>query len=84
MNDRQFQEPLNESPPIEREPTQSLANASAEGCHQGNWGSTQDSEWKARLWNLQQCICELLIKNQQLRDSLACATNHRFPASGDE
>ena len=27
----------------------------------------QEEEWRQRLRSLQECICELLIKNQQLR-----------------
>jgi hypothetical protein len=34
-----------------------------------------EKEWEGHLRNLQQCICELLIKNQQLRVSLMSATN---------
>jgi hypothetical protein len=30
-------------------------------------------EWQERLRNLQQCVCELLIKNQQLRMRLELA-----------
>lgn len=30
-----------------------------------DWG--QEEEWRHRLHCLQECICELLIKNQQLR-----------------
>lgn len=30
-----------------------------------DWG--QEEEWGRRLHSLQECICELLLKNQQLR-----------------
>jgi hypothetical protein len=39
---------------------------------QPNW--ELEEEWQDRLRSLQQWICELLIKNQQLRMSLALAT----------
>lgn len=32
-------------------------------------------EWQDRLRSLEQCICELLIKNQQLRAALESATS---------
>jgi hypothetical protein len=39
---------------------------------QTNWDL--EKEWQERLRSLQQWICELLLKNQQLRMSLALAT----------
>jgi hypothetical protein len=38
----------------------------------------REEDWQQRLRSLQECICELLIQNQQLRMSLLdSATNHQ-------
>ena len=37
--------------------------------------------WQAQIWSLQQYICELLIKNQQLRMALT-EINAREPGRG--
>ena len=39
-----------------------------------NWHQIQQREWEMRVSDLQRCICELLIKNQQLRELLLSAT----------
>ena len=59
MNE-QSQRPLTPSSPSDIKPVQR---------DQG-----QEKELEVRLWNLQQCICELVIKNQQLRELLESAT----------
>jgi hypothetical protein len=38
-------------------------------------------EYQCQLWNLQQCICDLLIRNQQLRMALA---EQRLSQSGGQ
>jgi hypothetical protein len=75
MGAQQRQYPLTQSPPGDIEPAQSLACVSAAGWQQQRWRQEQEKEWEGHLRNLQQCICELLIKNQQLRVSLMSATN---------
>jgi hypothetical protein len=40
---------------------------------QQKWRQEQEKEWESHLTSLQQCICELLVKNQKLRDSLMSA-----------
>ena len=40
-------------------------------------GLGRAEEWRVRFRVLQQWVCELLIKNQQLRESLASATDRR-------
>jgi hypothetical protein len=52
------------------DPSHSLASASAAGLRQQKWRQEQEKEWDRHLQKLQQCICDLLIKNQQLRESL--------------
>jgi hypothetical protein len=42
-----------------------------------------EEEWQDRLRSLQQWICELLIKNQQLRMSLELATAAELRGPGD-
>jgi hypothetical protein len=46
-----------------------------------NW--ELEEEWQERLRSLQQWICELLIKNQQLRMSLELATAAEGREPGD-
>lgn len=48
---------------------------------QPNW--ELEEEWQDRLRSLQQWICELLIKNQQLRMSLELATAAERREPGD-
>jgi hypothetical protein len=62
-------------------PVKDLTNASAAGWWQQQWHKEQEREWENRLSDLRQCICELLIKNQQLRDSLTSATCHQSKES---
>ena len=44
---------------------------------QEKWGLGQEIEWEARLSSMRQCICELLIKNQNLRELLESAMNRQ-------
>jgi hypothetical protein len=50
--------------------SQRSASAPAAGLRQQKWRQEQEKEWDRHLRKLQQCICDLLIKNQQLRQSL--------------
>jgi hypothetical protein len=75
MTDQLRQEPLTQSSPANVDPAQGLTGAA--GWRQQMWHKKQEKEWEGNLRSLQQCICELLIKNQQLRESLASATNQR-------
>jgi hypothetical protein len=53
-------------------PSQSIGSASPSAGN-GSPDSLPDgshSEWERRVCGLQQCVCELLIKNQQLRIAL--------------
>jgi len=54
-----------------------LMSASASEWRRQKWHQELEQEWQGRLSDLQQCICELLIKNQQLRESLRSTTSHR-------
>jgi hypothetical protein len=47
--------------------------ALAEGHGHEEWKQTTDADWQRHLETLQQCVCELLLKNQQLRMSLMAA-----------
>lgn len=60
---------LTESPPRNIERAESLISTSAAGWQKQKWYQQQERQWEGRLNDLQQCICELLIKNQQLRES---------------
>jgi len=41
-------------------------------------GQEREEDWRRSLQSLQECICELLIRNQELRMSLLdSATNHQ-------
>jgi hypothetical protein len=52
---------------------QNLTTTSACLWQQQKWRQEQEREWEGHLRSLQQCVCELLIKNQKLRDSLMSA-----------
>lgn len=60
---------LIQSPPRNIERAKNLINTSAAGWRQQKWYQQQERQWEGRLDDLQQCIRELLIKNQQLRES---------------
>jgi hypothetical protein len=84
MTDQQSQKPLAQSSSSDIEPGNGLAGAPAAGQRQGEWDRGQEKEWECRLRDLQDCICELLIKNQQLRWLLESATNHQCKELADE
>jgi hypothetical protein len=77
MAAQQRQGQITRSPHGGVESVQSTTSVSAAGWQQQRWPQEQERAWEARLRDLQQCICELLIKNQKLRDSLMSATNHQ-------
>ena len=60
---------LAQSPPRNIERAKNLISTSAAVWQQQKWYQQQERQWEGRLNDLQQCICELLIKNQQLRES---------------
>jgi hypothetical protein len=68
MTDQQRPELLPQSSSSDIAP--SPVRASGAGWQQEKWNEGQEKEWEARLRNLEQYICELLIKNQQLRELL--------------
>jgi hypothetical protein len=45
------------------------------GWRQQRWHKKQEIEWEHHLRNLQQCVADLLLKNQLLRNSLTSARN---------
>lgn len=69
------QDALSESPRGGLEAAHRSMSASAAGWRQHKWHQDLEEEWEGRLSELQQCICELLIKNQQLRESLKSTAN---------
>jgi hypothetical protein len=76
MTHPQCQEPPTHLFPSDIEPPRGSMSASAVGWQQEK--SDQGLEGHhAHLRSLQQYICELLIKNQQLRWLLQSATNHQ-------
>jgi hypothetical protein len=74
MLDQPSQDSLTRSSPKDIESMRGLTNASLTGEEQQE--PYQEQEAKSRLSDLQQCICELLIKNQQLRELLNLTTNY--------
>jgi hypothetical protein len=38
------------------------------------WKQRTEADWQSQLETLQQCVCELLLKNQQLRMELVAAS----------
>jgi hypothetical protein len=59
------------------EPVQRLRSASAAGMRHEEPDRGLEEEWPECLRSLQRCICELLIKNQQLRMALESTTNRQ-------
>lgn len=57
--------------------------ASVAGWQQLKWRQEQEREWEGHLKSLQQCIGELLIKNQWLRTPLLSTTNHRMEVANE-
>ena len=47
-------------------------------------GQEREEEWRQRLCSLQEWICHLLIRNQQLRMSLDLAVGHRCSETNQE
>lgn len=66
---------LTESAPRNIERAKHLISTSAAGWQQQKWYQQQERQWEGRLNDLQQCICELLIKDQQLRESQGSTEN---------
>jgi hypothetical protein len=84
MADQQRQEALTQSSPGNIESARSFTSASAAKWQQEKWDRELEKEYEAHLRNLRQYICELLIKNQQLRWLVESATNHRYEELGDD
>lgn len=84
MTDQLRQGSLTESYPDHVGAGQGLTHASVAGWRQQKWHQELEREWEGRLSDLRQCICELLIKNQQLRESVESATNHRHQELDNE
>jgi hypothetical protein len=66
------------------EPAQQFTNASVARWQQLKWRQEQEREWEGHLRSLQQCIGELLIKNQELRNRPSSTTNHRYAEADNE
>ena len=84
MTDQQRLEPQDQSSPGNVEPVRGPMSASVSGLRRQKWQQEQEKEWQCHLRDLQQCICELLIKNQQLRESLKSTTNHKYQELNNE
>lgn len=78
------QESSPQSPVRDNEPLQVFTSASAAVWRQTKLDQGQQEDWEARHRTLQEYLCELLIKNQRLRELLALATNQRCPEFADE
>jgi hypothetical protein len=79
MAAQQRQEPFPQAPAGRIAPVQRLTCAAVEGLRHEQPSQGLEEERQDCLRSLQQLICELLIKNQQLRLSLASA---RAPEPG--
>ena len=84
MTGQQRQEPFTESSTGGYELARYLTTASAATWKQQKWYQEQESQWEERLSDLQQCICELLFKNQRLRELLMSATTSEVRESAHE
>ena len=51
-------------------PEHCAKRAACEGHGHEEWKQRTEADWQHHLEALQQCVCELLLKNQQLRMSL--------------
>ena len=47
-------------------------------------GQEREEDWRRSLHSLQECICELLIRNQELRMSLLDSATNRKSAKTDQ
>jgi hypothetical protein len=47
-------------------------------------GREREEDWRRSLHSLQECICELLIRNQELRMSLLDSSTNRKSAETDQ
>ena len=45
----------------------------SERCRHEEWKQQIEEDWQSHFERLQQCVCELLLKNQQLRMALMAA-----------
>jgi hypothetical protein len=70
-------DPHTQLPHGRMEPAQNWTSACVAAWQQQKWCQEQENEWEDHLQSLQQCMRELLIKNQQLRVSLTSATQYR-------
>jgi hypothetical protein len=77
MTHPQCQEPPTRLFPNKIEPLRGSMTASVAGSEQEKPDHRLETEYDAHLRSLQQYICELLIKNQQLRLLLQSAGNHQ-------
>jgi hypothetical protein len=77
MAAQQYQEPFVQAHAGAIEPVQRLRGASVAGLRHEQPDQGPEEEWHERFRSLQRCICELLIKNQQLRMALESTTNHQ-------
>ncbi len=74
---QQYQEPFAQAHAGTIERMQRLRGASVAGLRHEQPDQGLEEEWDERLRSLQRCICELLIKNQQLRMALESTTRHQ-------
>jgi len=84
MTGQQRQEPFTELSARDVESARDLMAASAARWQQQKWYQEQERQWEKRLSDLQQCICELLFKNQRLRELLMSATTNESRESAHE
>ena len=84
MTGQQRQEPFTELSTQDVDLGRDLMTASAARWQQQKWYQEQERQWEKRLSDLQQCICELLFKNQRLRELLMSATVNESRESAHE
>jgi hypothetical protein len=79
MTDQQHQEPVTRLSLGDIEQVPGVTNAPRALCQQDSMDKQQETE----LSSLQQCICQLLIENQQLRELLQLAATQPLREAAD-
>ena len=83
MTNQQRHRPITQSFSNDIEPARDPFDSAAV-CEQEKRNRIPEKEYDDRLESMQQFICELLIKNQQLRWLLDSSTNPQYQAPADD
>jgi CRISPR/Cas system CSM-associated protein Csm2 small subunit len=83
MTNQQRHRPVTQSSSTDIEPAGNPFDSAAV-CQQEKRNRMPEKEYDDRLKSMQQFICELLIKNQQLRWLLDSSTNRQYQEPADD